>query len=235
MCGIAAMLGQPDNAVLEHMVSLLAHRGPDGSGIWLDEQCGLSHSRLAIVDIAGSDQPIHSEHGCVLVVNGEIYNHQSTRQQLTAYPWRTKGDSESILALHRHNRDWVSMLDGIFALCLWDPGRQELTLARDPLGVKPLLRTMGDGTLLIASEAKAFRAHESYEPRMDLAALAKRIAFEYPLDQTSLFSDVEQVAPGTMEVWGLSSGREYTVSCCLIARRVSRAVLCGGCRCVADM
>ena len=207
MCGIAAMLGGVDSSTLGKMVGLLEHRGPDGNDIWVDDEIGLGHSRLAIVDINGSDQPIHSEHGSVLVVNGEIYNHKDTRAELKNYPWKTKGDSESILALQQQSNDWVSRLDGIFAICLWNAKRQELILARDPLGVKPLLRTVVDGTLLVSSEAKALRAHESYQPKMDITALQQRIAFEYPLDNATLFEGVEQVAPGTEEVWGLQDGK----------------------------
>jgi len=201
------MLGQPDALILKAMVELLGHRGPDGSGIWNDDDCGLGHSRLAIVDIKGSKQPMVSDEGRVLVVNGEIYNHQQFRSSIRDFRWRTKGDSEAILALHSRYPDWVSRLDGIFAISLWDPIRKELTLARDPLGVKPLLRTIVDGTLLVASEAKAFRAHEGHLPAMDISAMKTRIAFEYPLDDSSLFKDVEQVSPGTYEIWGLDEGR----------------------------
>lgn len=201
------MLGQPDALVLKGMVGLLGHRGPDGKGIWTDDDCGFGHARLAIVDIEGSKQPMVSDEGCVLVVNGEIYNHQHIRSSIQDFRWRTRGDSESILALHSRVPDWVSRLDGIFAISLWDPIRKELTLARDPLGVKPLLRTIVDGTLLVASEAKAFRAHEEHVPAMDIEAMKTRIAYEYPLDDSTLFKDVEQVSPGTYEVWGLDEGR----------------------------
>jgi len=185
------------------MTDMLQHRGPDGSGIWTDDDCALGHSRLAIVDVAGSNQPLHSDHGCVAVVNGEIYNHEEIRKNLLSYPWKTRGDSESVLALHHSFKDWVSRLDGIFAICLWDPENKELTLARDPLGVKPLIRTLVDGSLLVASEAKAFRSHEEYFPKINMEAMKTRIAFEYRLGDTTLFEDVEQVSPGTYEVWGL--------------------------------
>ena len=203
MCGIAALLGRPSTSVIRRMTDMLQHRGPDGSGIWKDEDCGLGHSRLAIVDVAGSNQPLHSDHGCVAVVNGEIYNHEEIRKNLPSYPWKTRGDSESVLALHNSFKDWVSRLDGIFAICLWDPENKELTLARDPLGVKPLIRTIVDGSLLVASEAKAFRSHEEYFPKINMEAMKTRIAFEYRLGDDTLFEDVEQVSPGTYEVWGL--------------------------------
>ena len=203
MCGIAAMLGRPSASVLKGMTNMLQHRGPDGSGIWYDDDCGFGHSRLAIVDLAGSNQPLHSEHGCVAVVNGEIYNHQEIRNNLSGYPWKTRGDSESVLALHHSFKDWVSRLDGIFAFCLWDPMNKELILARDPLGVKPLLRTIVDGSLLVASEAKSFRAHEEYVPQIDMNSIKTRIAFEYRIGDSTLFQDVEQVSPGTYEIWGI--------------------------------
>ena len=95
MCGIAGMLGQPDENVLSRMVSLLHHRGPDGNGIYKDDICGLAHTRLAILDIEGSPQPI-SGPGKVGVVNGEIYNHKSLRDSL--YNYTTNGDSEIVIS-----------------------------------------------------------------------------------------------------------------------------------------
>jgi asparagine synthase (glutamine-hydrolysing) len=222
------------------MVASLEHRGPDGIRTWADDDCALGHSRLSIVDLASSDQPIGSEHGCWLVQNGEIYNQVPLRAAGEAYPWRTQGDSETILAAHaaaipapttppgsaskgvrvgwvnrargaaqgggeaaRHV-EWVKRLDGIWGFALWDARHRELILCRDPLGVKPLLRTQTDGgTLLFASEAKAFRHHPEYKPMMDEAAMVARLAYEYPLDETTLFAGVAQVRPGTVETWRL--------------------------------
>ncbi|MGY8754577.1 MAG: hypothetical protein ACKVIR_02685, partial [Candidatus Poseidoniales archaeon] len=101
MCGIGGMLGQPDEAVLSRMIDLLAHRGPDGRGIYSDDICGLAHARLAILDVHGSKQPLYGEKS-VAVVNGEIYNHQHLKNP--SYPYRTSGDSESILALHSQSQ-----------------------------------------------------------------------------------------------------------------------------------
>ena len=99
MCGIGGMLGNPDAHVLHRMNQFHQHRGPDGQNIWLDEQCGLAHARLAIVDLEGSNQPIESDHGSTLVVNGEIYNYLDLRSP--SYRYRTAGDSETILSLHK--------------------------------------------------------------------------------------------------------------------------------------
>ena len=218
MCGISGMFGSPEPSIVKSMTRLQHHRGPDGKGIWDDEHISLGHSRLAIVDLEGSPQPITSDHGCILVVNGEIYNYQQLRQSNQNYPWKTMGDSESILALHRtriHNLEqpsasdhckWLNQLDGMFSLSLWDPAKKQLILARDEMGIKPLLRTTINGSLLFASEAKAFHAHPQYTPEMDMQALLARLVWEYPLDATSLFQGVHQVRPGTVEVWSIDDG-----------------------------
>ena len=242
MCGIGGMLGEVDSAVLNRINSLQSHRGPNGAKIWHDDNCGLAHARLSIVDIAGSAQPIGSDHGAILVANGEIYNFKQLRgiESLRQYPWRTHGDSETILALHRSattgltstgltstgptaNRanctpaidntqakmhaKWVAKLDGMFAFALWDSVNNELILARDPLGIKPLVRTDVTGTLLFSSEVKGLRAHEMHTPQIDEVALVARLAYEYPLDGTTLFADVHQVRPGTVETWKVIDGR----------------------------
>ena len=100
MCGISGMLGNPDSAIVGRMNTIMHHRGPDGNDVWIDENISLGHTRLAIIDIGGSDQPIFAQSGNVLIVNGEIYNHQNIRNSNTQYPWTTNGDSETILALH---------------------------------------------------------------------------------------------------------------------------------------
>jgi len=240
MCGISAMLGNPDDEIVKRMTKLQSHRGPDGSGMWSDELCSLGHSRLSIVDIIGSNQPLLSSKGAVLIHNGEIYNHSDLRNQMSQYSWTTKGDSETIIALHSSlgNNDlsektvhssatrdnglfrykkgysdlgnpatrhlsWVSKLDGIWGFVLWDPVQCELILSRDVLGVKPLVRTIVGNSLLVGSEAKAFRAHENYNSELDTNSLVARLAYEYPLDNTTLFKNVVQVAPGSIETWKL--------------------------------
>ncbi|MBT4924996.1 MAG: asparagine synthetase B, partial [Euryarchaeota archaeon] len=98
MCGISGMLGHPDITVVHRMINLIQHRGPDGQDFWSDDNISLGHTRLAIVDLDGSRQPMRGINGQVLVANGEIYNHQKIRNE-SKYPWQTNGDSESIIAL----------------------------------------------------------------------------------------------------------------------------------------
>ena len=104
MCGISGVFGTDDPFIASDMISCLSHRGPDGQGYWSDSvnrvgNISFGHSRLAIIDVIGSSQPIQSEHGCVLVQNGEIYNQTEIREN-TSYPWKTSGDGEAILAAH---------------------------------------------------------------------------------------------------------------------------------------
>jgi len=213
------MLGQTDDAVLNRMISLLQHRGPDGNGKFVDENCGLAHTRLAIVDISGSPQPLYGPNS-VAIVNGEIYNHSSLKRN--DYHYNTSGDSECILALHNlyaggdafSHAKWISRLDGMFAFAIWDSNNQQLILSRDPMGIKPLVRTFADNTLLFSSEVKALRAHESHIPKIDDLAMRARIAWEYPLDSTTLLDGVSQVRPGSVEIWELVEGIPKLTSSC---------------------
>lgn len=214
MCGISGMLGNPDSSVVNRMVTSLNHRGPDGSGHWNDDNISLGHSRLSIVDLNGSRQPIIGNNGTVLVANGEIYNYLEIRRK-SNYQWKTSGDSEVICALYEDainnntpqqasfHASWIEKLDGMFAFALWDFNNQQLILARDSMGIKPLVRTIIGESLLFASEIKAFWAHEQYSPKLDESSLAMRLCYEYTLDRGTLIENVHQVRPGTVEVWSL--------------------------------
>lgn len=230
MCGIAGVLGSPDEPILHRMNRIQGHRGPDEQSVHVEAPIGLAHTRLAILDVTGSQQPLHGTNGSSLIVNGEIYNHTSMRQQVP-YPYTTKGDSEVILALHQHaaspghsrsandHAAWIHRLDGMFAFALWDVEQQELILARDALGIKPLSRTIVEGSLMFASEAKAFQAHDMYRPTLDRVAFGARLVWEYPLDSTSLLSGVSQVPAGTVEVWKVDEeGAAYLSDSAVIER-----------------
>lgn len=133
------------------------HRGPDWSGVFVDDGAILVHERLAIVDPASGAQPLRSQDGyLVLTVNGEIYNHRELRESLD-YEFTTASDSEVINALYRTgDADFVSRLNGIFAFALWDSDQRRYLIARDPIGVCPLYWGHdADGHLLVASEMKA--------------------------------------------------------------------------------
>src|SRR6185503_3717310 len=147
MCGIAGILKtdaheRVDKLRLERMRDVLRHRGPDGEGVLVDGPAGLAHRRLAIVDVAGGQQPMSNEDGSVWVVlNGEIYNHAAQRPGLEArgHVYRTRSDTETIVHLYEeYGERCVERMDGMFAFAIWDRNRQTLLLARDRLGIKPL-------------------------------------------------------------------------------------------------
>ena len=221
MCGIAGVLGHPDAAVLQRMNRLQQHRGPDENDVWHDEHVGFAHARLSILDLQSSQQPMTGVEGAVVILNGEIYNHRDLRAKHSDYPFQTAGDTEAVLAVHHAARQrasgdltakdhaaWLSTLDGMYAIALWHPASRELILARDPMGIKPLSKTMVDDSLMFASEVKAFRADERYVPELDELAMAARLVWEYPLDGTTLLKGVHQVRPGTVERWGLNGDHQ---------------------------
>src|SRR5918911_27632 len=145
MCGIGALLdpaGAASAAAGRRMVAALRHRGPDGEGVRRTGPLTLAHTRLAIIDVAGGDQPLDSEDGSVTaIVNGEIYNHRELRAGLEqrGHRWATNSDSEVVVhAFEEHGTDCVRHLNGIFAFVIWDEREQRLVAARDAFGVKPL-------------------------------------------------------------------------------------------------
>ncbi|MFQ5382843.1 MAG: asparagine synthase B, partial [Dehalococcoidia bacterium] len=167
MCGFAGIWGAADEKAVGRMLTRLAHRGPDATGLHVQSQAALGHRRLSIMDPAGGDQPLYNErHSSVLVSNGEIYNFPQLRDALRArHTFATSSDSEVVLHLYEDRRtEAVKALDGMFAFALLDG--EELFLARDPLGIKPLyygnLPTAGSqSALTFASELKAFPANAS--------------------------------------------------------------------------
>ena len=124
MCGICGFVGISEDALLERMTSALAHRGPDGEGFFQEGDAGLGHRRLSIIDVAGGRQPIVSEdESLVLICNGEIYNHQTLREELLekGHVFRTRSDNETVLHLYEeHGPDCLRRLNGMFALAIYE-------------------------------------------------------------------------------------------------------------------
>lgn len=156
MCGIVGAYGG-QCAELDNALDIIAHRGPDGTGITRLPEGLLGHTRLAIIDVDGGQQPLNDPlHQRWLVCNGEIYNHRDLRRQSATYPFRTDSDSEVILALYEHHGvEAVRHLDGMFAFALVDD--EDIYLARDPLGIKPLYYGWRDDCLYFGSEVKALQ------------------------------------------------------------------------------
>lgn len=160
MCGIAGIRrfdGAPvENGILRAMTSLLVHRGPDAEGFWTNGPIGFGHRRLSIIDLSGSVQPMESVDGsCHITFNGEILNYQALRQRI-AYPYRTNGDTETILACYMaHGEAVFEDLEGQFAFALHDARDNSLLLARDRMGILPLYYYVDSAMFAFASEIKA--------------------------------------------------------------------------------
>jgi asparagine synthase (glutamine-hydrolysing) len=208
MCGIAGST-HADPAILSTMVARLAHRGPDGNGVWHDDQCGagLGHARLAIIDLSeGGRQPMASPCGrWVIAFNGEIYNYRELRAELEAKGERFASTSDTEVLLRLLMRDGLAALPrlaGMFAFGLWDRERQDLLLVRDRLGVKPLVyAALPDGGLAFASEIDALRAHPGVDLTQDRQALSEYFACLYVPAPRTFHTGIRKLAPGQWLRW----------------------------------
>lgn len=207
MCGIAGIFHLPmakpvDAARVRAMTDALAHRGPDGSGVWTGPGVGLGHRRLAIIDLSTGDQPMASADGRDIVVfNGEIYNFRALRAELEAAGAQFRTDSDTEVILHGW-RKWgpacVEHFDGMFAFALHDRQAGTLFLARDRLGVKPLhYAQLSDGTLIFASELKGLMAHPLFRRTPEISAIEDYMAFGYVPDDSCLLAGVEKLPAGS--------------------------------------
>ena len=206
MCGIAGIFhcgtAKPvDPARIGRMTDALAHRGPDGSGVWTAQGVGLGHRRLSIIDLEGSPQPMHSaDEQATIVFNGEIYNFRELRKELVAQGanFRTDGDTEVILAAYaRWGVDCLEHLHGMFAFALYDHRQRRLLLARDRLGVKPLFYAeLSDGSLAFASELKGLLAHPLLRRDVDPLAIEDYLTWGYVPDHRSILKSVRKLPAG---------------------------------------
>ena len=200
MCGLGAILdpaaaARPDAA--QRMVEALRHRGPDGDAVRRIGPVTLAHTRLAIIDVAGGDQPLVSEDGATtLIANGEIYNHRSLRTGLEqrGHRFATRSDSEVILhAYEEFGPDCVRKLNGIFAFALWDDSRRRLVAARDEFGVKPLYWCSDGQRVAVASEIGALLDADLATPELDRTALDHFLACRFVPAPRTLFRGVSKL------------------------------------------
>lgn len=203
MCGIAGFISpaRADAAALAPMLARIAHRGPDGQGTFVEGPAALGHCRLAIIDLQGGAQPLYSEDkNFVVVFNGEIYNYRELTAELTAlgHTFATRTDTEVLLhGWEQWGRELLPRLRGMFAFALWDRRAQVLFCARDMFGIKPLYYCRcADGTLLFASEIKAFLDHPSFEKQLNTAQLPLYLSCQYSPGRDTFFAGVQKLLPG---------------------------------------
>jgi asparagine synthase (glutamine-hydrolysing) len=207
MCGIGALLdpaGASNSDAAQRMVEALRHRGPDGEATRRVGPVALAHTRLAIIDVAGGDQPLDSEDGAVtLIANGEIYNHRTLRTRLEerGHRFATGSDCEAIVhAYEESGPDCVRQLNGIFAFVLWDHRRRRLLAARDQFGVKPLY-WWSDGTrVAVASEIGALLEAGLVTPAVDRIALDHYLACRFVPAPRTLFAGISKLPAASMLV-----------------------------------
>jgi len=217
MCGVGAILDPAGTVAADApaaMCSQLRHRGPDGDAVRRFGPATLVHTRLAIVDVAGGDQPLYSEDGSVAaVVNGELYNHLELRSELETrgHRFTTRSDSEVVVHLYEeHGLDGIARLNGIYGFALWDARRRRLVAARDPFGVKPVYWWSDGRRMALASEVGALFATGLVSAAVDPVALDHYLALRCVPAPRTLFAGISKLAPATLLV--AQDGRVRTES-----------------------
>lgn len=205
MCGICGIFGSVEGAHIKAMVSAMHHRGPDDSGIFQDDVIALGMARLAIIDVTpGGHQPMSNNNGLIWIVyNGETYNFQQERKLLEekGHTFISNSDTEVVLSMYEHyGDDFLLRMRGMFALAIYDrrrgPGREHLLLARDHLGIKPLLYARIGSRFVFASEMKAMIASGLVEPAIDPEALRLLLTLGSIPQPLTVISGVSMLLPG---------------------------------------
>lgn len=211
MCGIAGFTNYScidgnHIEVAEAMARAIASRGPDGSGTFCQPEIYMAHRRLSIIDIKGGSQPMSSADGrYTIVFNGEIYNFVELRQELAARGcvFTTESDTEVLLqCFARHGSGCLARLNGMFAFAIWDSSRKRLFLARDRIGVKPLVFSVVGSDIVFASEIKALLENPLVSRRVDLASLSKYLTYGYVPAPNSIFQGIRKLEPGMYAEFG---------------------------------
>ncbi|MFK5893310.1 MAG: asparagine synthetase B, partial [Pseudomonadota bacterium] len=202
------------------MADVIAHRGPDDEGFYealadnKKTHVGLAHRRLSIIDLHGGHQPIGNEDNSIqLVFNGEIYNYQSLRTDLIAkgYNFKTDSDTETIVhAYEEYGHNCVDHLRGMFAFAIWDANKEELFLARDRFGKKPLFIFRQDNSLIFASEIKSILQYKNYQRKVDLSSVWEYLSYRYAPGPDTLFKDIYKLSPGSCGLWKSGEFKQWS-------------------------
>jgi asparagine synthase (glutamine-hydrolysing) len=235
MCGIVGVYHYADGerpvdrSLLVAMTRTLAHRGPDGEGIFISKNVGLGHRRLAILDpSSAAAQPFAGRHGTAIVTyNGEIYNFQALRRELErrGHVFRSTSDTEVLVAGYEEWSDAVlERVEGIFAFALWDARRLRLLVARDPMGVKPLFYADDGRTLRFGSEIKAILRDPAVSRELDAEALGAFLTLSFTPHPATCLRAIRQLQPGECAVadrGGVRRRRYYRLRYAAFARNAT--------------
>jgi asparagine synthase (glutamine-hydrolysing) len=231
LCGIAGIFYKNRqgviSSILKKMTRSLIHRGPDEEGYYIEDNVGLGHRRLSIIDLSTGQQPLCNEDKSIWITfNGEIYNYLSLKKELEqkGHIFKTNSDTETIIhAYEEWGTDVFSRLRGMFALALWDEKHQEMVLARDRLGKKPLYYLSDDEKLLFGSEIKAILQHPGIDKSIDYTAFSDFISLMYIPNPKTIYKSIRKLPPGhfaiikkdhfeTIQYWDLSFYRDAGLS-----------------------
>ncbi|WP_225728421.1 MULTISPECIES: asparagine synthase (glutamine-hydrolyzing) [unclassified Nocardia] len=227
MCGFAGWVDwardlRDQRHIVEEMTETLTPRGPDAGGVWASATAVFGHRRLAIIDIDGGAQPMTFERAgaaeCAMVFAGEIYNFTELRDELRrrGHQFRTRSDTEVLLHCYLEwGAECVTRLNGMFAFAIWDPDRETVLLARDRLGIKPLLYHAYDGGVVFGSEHKALLAHPLVRPEVDIEGFNELLCV-IQTPGNAVFRNIASLPPGHIALvdrngvhehryWGLTS------------------------------
>ena len=205
MCGITGILNltEPSGVsreLLSRMTAMLHHRGPDESGLYLDDHVGLGHARLSIIDLSSGQQPMHSgDESMWIVFNGEIFNYVELKRDLKkqGVNFQTTSDTEVLLKLFQaEGAACLPKLNGQFAFAIWHPGKKELFLARDRMGIRPLHYTTRNGQFIFSSEIKSIFMADGVPREIDPIAMEQIFTFWTTLPGRTAFKDIHELPPG---------------------------------------
>jgi asparagine synthase (glutamine-hydrolysing) len=203
MCGVCGYVGDHQPDLLKSMSDVMVHRGPDDSGIWFDEQqqVGLAHRRLSIIDLSREGrQPMANADGSIQICfNGEVYNYKDFYDELRAkgYRFRSTSDTEVLIYLYEeYGIDFLHKLNGMFAIAIWDANKQQLLLARDHAGVKPLYYHLDGEKLYFASEIKALLQVPGMERSINHKTIPTYLTLLWVPGQETMFNNINKIEPG---------------------------------------
>lgn|GEM_PF-4402982 len=209
MCGICGFFGKKKNKreVVEKMKEKLVHRGPDAQGSFVNDSVALGFRRLSIIDLEGGLQPMKSSsQNLTVVFNGEIYNYQELREQMEREKkilFVTRSDTETLVnGLEAYGPAFVEQLRGMFAFAVWNEKKEELMLARDFFGIKPLFYTVVDGNFVFASEIKSILQFPGVPKKLNERALEQYLSFQYSVLEETFFEGIYRPRRGVRwRIW----------------------------------
>jgi asparagine synthase (glutamine-hydrolysing) len=206
MCGITGFVNKKDtkkekDKIIHDMADMIKHRGPDGEGYYVDDECAFAHRRLSIIDLSTGGQPMYNEDNSIVIVyNGEVYNYIELKDELKkcGHVFKNKSDTEVLIhGYEEWGKELPKHLRGMFAFAIWDSNKKEMFMARDNWGIKPLYYAQFNGTFMFASEIKAFLANPDFKKELNKDIMAAYLCFNSTPTTETFFKGVYRLEPGT--------------------------------------